>query len=151
MLKILLISGAIFVVACMLFIFGYHLYPIWNETSVGFADRQEWSIVHIMDKKYEDADNSEFYFIEEVDIKNVNNNSSIVAFPIKGKTKGYVVILSKATVGATVKVSPIVDFELTKEIYEEIKSQITLYDDVDTFIASHIIDESNLRRKSIRK
>ena len=142
MTKKLVTLGAYFI--C--FIMGYRIYPIWNEMKYGkegFHDKHQWSIIQGYSWKYRDMENSKPYIIEETKIgKHVyDNDLPIVAFPIKGKQKGYVAILSRAQGGAMVKALPVADFELTKEIYEEIKAQVSLSDDVDTFIASHIIDQ----------
>lgn len=146
MTKKLVPIGALCLSLWVCFIFGYRIYPIWNEMKhgkEGLHDKHEWSIVQGYEWKYRDAENNKPYIIEETRFEKYasKDDPPVVAFPVKGKTKGYVVILSKAKGGAMLKVLPIVDFELTKGIYEEIKSKVSLSDDVDKFISSHIVSE----------
>lgn len=104
-----------------------------------FGEKYKYSYIqNYSDFKYKDIDNHQPYLIATHD-----KYPPLVAFPIKGKQKGYVVILSQAEEMDTdkVKVAWSTDnFELTRAIYEEIKMQVTLSPEVDIFIASHIND-----------
>jgi hypothetical protein len=101
----------------------------------GFGDKYEYSAIQAYSGRYKNMDNDKPYLIEKIK----NNNYALIAFPIKGKQKGYVVIFPNPEGGHKIKSIPNVDFELTQEVYNEIKAKVHISEDVDTFIASHIV------------
>lgn len=96
-------------------------------------DLDEAAYILAYREKYKDMKHDEPYMIETD-----GNHPPIVAFPIKRKQEGYIVILTRSKGGHTVKMVPVRDFELTKEVYVEIKKQVLLSHDIDALIASHV-------------
>ena len=110
-----------------------------DQDTLLLNDLDEAAYILAYREKYKDMKHDEPYMIETDD-----NHPPIVAFPIKRKQKGYVVILTRSKGGHTVKMVPVNDFELTKEVYVEIKKQVLLSHDIDALISSHVRSDFNL-------
>jgi len=121
-----------FYIALLILMSGCCENPDGEEPNM--TDKHEWSVVEVKSYKHAKIDNSAPYLI----IK--ENEKEIIALPIDGQSYGYVIILAKAKGSRKVKAMPTVHFKVPYSVYKEIKMQVLLSDDVDTFIHSHISD-----------
>lgn len=88
------------------------------------------------------------YGYEYIDIKNEDlclainyafgTSYTIVAFPIRGKETGYVVMLAQAEGDPKTKSLSEVDFVVTESAFEAVKARTKLSPEVERFIAVHI-------------
>lgn len=63
---------------------------------------------------------------------------TVLAFPIKNKPTGYVVILANSKSTPTVKTMTESEFLVTKEAYIALKKELNLSNEVDNFIAERV-------------
>lgn len=119
-----------------LLIILFFIYGCSDQTEYSeMSNKPDYSILQSYEYNYQEINNDIPYMICK---KALNTNATVIAFPIKSVSKGYVVILAKSEGCSAVKVLPDADFIVTQEAYTEIKKQVDLSVDVDRFISAHI-------------
>jgi hypothetical protein len=68
----------------------------------------------------------------------LKTDATVVAFPIKSKATGYVVMLAQAKSLPKVKAMPDADFVVTQGAFEEVRAATPLSKQVEQFIAGHV-------------
>jgi hypothetical protein len=114
----------------MLMIVGCDMQDEDNELS----NKPDYSILQHYEYKYRDANNDKPYMIFN---RALNTDTTVVAFPIKNKSRGYVVIIANSKNSPSVKYMPEVDFFVSQDVYLTVKDQAFLSKEVDQFIAMH--------------
>lgn len=98
-------------------------------------NKAEYSILQSFEYEYRGSNNDKPYLV----VKNaLKTKSTVVAFPIKGKSTGYVVMLAQAEGLPKTKVMPEVDFAVTKEAFEAVKARTFLSPEIEQVIVAHI-------------
>ena len=115
----------------LIFVGGCDNQEIENE----FSNKTEFSILEHYEYIYRNADQNKPFMIFE---HAMNSDYTVVAFPIKDKSKGYVVLLAKAEGEPKIKVLLNVNFVVTQEAYTAVNRKVSLSKEVDQFIASHV-------------
>lgn len=105
----------------------------------GFANEghnlHEYSILQSYEHRLRNAANADQYII----IKNaLETQHTVVAFPIRGKETGYVVMLAQAEGDPKTKSLPEVDFVVTESAFEAVKARTKLSPEIEQFILAHI-------------
>ena len=95
--------------------------------------KTEYSILQSYEYQYRETSNDMPYLV-----LNHASDATVIAFPIKGKSQGYVVILAKSKGKPEVKMMPDADFIVTQAVYMAVKEEISLSTEVDRFIAEHV-------------
>jgi len=99
------------------------------------ANKTEYSILEHYEYEFRNSEQEKPYmFFEHA----LGSKYTVVAFPIKHRVKGYVVILAQAEGVPKVKVLSKVEFKVTKEAYTSLKREVHLSKEVDQFIFAHI-------------
>lgn len=106
-----------------------------QEMENDFTNKSEYSILQSYEYEYREVKNDKPYMVFKNALK---TNATIVAFPIKNKPKGYVVILAQAKSSPKVKFMPDTDFIVSQKIIEEVKAETPLSKEVEKFIAAHV-------------
>jgi hypothetical protein len=99
------------------------------------ANKSEYSVLQSYEYEYRKAKNDRPYMVFK---RALNTGVTVVAFPIKNKSHGYVVILANSKNPPSVKYIPNVDFVVTQDAYLAVKSQASLSREVEQFIAKHV-------------
>ena len=107
-----------------------------QEMNNELMNKSEYSILQSYEYNYREAINDTPYLVFKHALK---TDSTVVAFPIKGKKKGYVVLIADSKGKPKIKAMPDVDFVVTQSAYNTVKGEVSLSDDVDNFIKSHIL------------
>jgi len=95
----------------------------------------EYSILQSCEHRFRNAPNADQYIIIK---KALETPHTVVAFPIKGKEAGYVVMLAQAEGDPKTKSLPEVDFVVTESAFEAVKARTKLSPEIEQFIAAHI-------------
>ena len=99
------------------------------------ANKPEYSILQSYEYKYRDMPNDKPYLVEK---NALNTGLTVIAFPAKDKSHGYVVMLTSSVRSPDILVLPEVDFVVTNGSYSSVKEQTSLSKEVDRFISRHI-------------
>jgi hypothetical protein len=99
------------------------------------VNKSEYSVLQYYAYEYREAKHDKPYMIFKHALK---TELTVLAFPIKDKPVGYVVILARAEGVPKVKVITEVDFEVTKDAYAAVKAETVLSKEVDQFIAVRV-------------
>lgn len=99
------------------------------------TNKLEYSILQSYEFKYREERNDASYMIFR---RALGTDATVIAFPIKDKSKGYVMILAHAGGTPNVKIMPETDFVVTHDSYAALKADVSLSKEVDEFIAAHI-------------
>lgn len=103
-----------------------------------FANKTEYSILEACESTYQDVKNDEPYMV----LKNaLQSDKTVLAFPIRGKATGYVVMLAQAEGIPKDKAMPETDFVVTQRAFTEIKATTPLSKEIAQFIAAHVVDQ----------
>lgn len=103
-----------------------------------FANKTEYSILQSYEYEYRDVKNDEPYMV----LKNaLQTDKTVLAFPIRGKATGYVVMLAQAEGIPKDKAMPETDFVVTQRAFTEIKATTLLSKEIEQFIAAHVVDQ----------
>jgi hypothetical protein len=107
-----------------------------NELAKNELDNKpEYSILEAYEYDYREVKNDKPYLV----IKNaLKTDATVVAFPIKNKPTGYVVMLAQAKNSPKVKVMPDADFVVTSPALKEVRAATPLSKEVEQFISSHL-------------
>lgn len=97
--------------------------------------KTEYSVLQSFEFKYRDEVNDQPYLVFKNALK---TGLVVVAFPVKGKATGYVMILAQSDDDPKVKVVPAADFLVTREAYEAVKAATVMSKEVDQFISARI-------------
>lgn len=124
MLKILLLVALTLLAGC-------DIEAMNNEA----INKTEYSVLQHYEYEYREAKHDKPYMIFQ---HALNTKLTVLAFPIKDKSMGYVVMLARAEGVSKVKVLADVDFEVTRDSYAAVKTNATLSAEVDHFIATKI-------------
>ena len=99
------------------------------------ANKPEYSVLQAYEYQYRDVKNDKPYLVFKNALK---TDATVVAFPIKNKTTGYVVMLAETKTVPKVKAMPDVDFVVSQRAFIEVRSVTPLSKEVEQFIAQHI-------------
>jgi hypothetical protein len=99
------------------------------------ANKPEYSVLQAYEYQYRDVKNDKPYLVFENALK---TDATVVAFPIKNKTTGYVVMLAETKTVPKVKAMPDVDFVVSQRAFIDVRSVTPLSKEVEQFIAQHI-------------
>lgn len=99
------------------------------------ANKPDYSILEHYEYKYRESSNDRKYMIQKRALK---TDTTVVAFPIKNKSHGYVVILANSQHPPLVKYMPEEDFVVTQDAYLAVKGQASLSIEVEQFIARRV-------------
>ncbi|MCP1107727.1 hypothetical protein M6G53_20360 [Serratia nevei] len=109
----------------------------------GAINKHECSIVQAVEYNYREVENSAPYILLP---KALQTEKTVVGFPLKGKNKGYAVILADAIGDPKVKILPNdVPFLVTKNALSEIREKTRLSDEVDKYLAAQIDDSEKIQ------
>ena len=115
---------------------GCHSQAMNNELAKNeLANKPEYSVLQAYEYQYRDVKNDKPYLVFK---KALNTDATVVAFPIKSKAAGYVVVLAHAESLPKVKALPDVDFVVTKDAFTEVRAATPLSKEVEQFIAAHV-------------
>ncbi len=106
-----------------------------EQAKYELLNKHDYSVIQVLGYKYRNKTNNIPYLIL---LDQEDSNDNAVAFPIKGKTQGYVVILANTDFPPLIKYLPEKDFVVTQEAYQAVKSQLSLSKEVDQFIMNHM-------------
>jgi hypothetical protein len=110
---------------------GCDLNSMKNEA----VNKSEYSVLQYYGYEYRDATHDKPYMIFR---RARNTELTVLAFPIKDKTVGYVVMIAGTQSVPSIKAMPEVDFEVTTDAYAAVKAENVLSKEVDQFIAARI-------------
>lgn len=110
---------------------GCDMQAIKNEST----NKTEYSILESYEYEYREIENDVPYTI----VKNaLKTNATVLAFPIRGKAQGYVVMLAEAEGVPKDKALPETDFVVTQSAFTEVKAATGLSKEVEHLIATHV-------------
>jgi len=98
-------------------------------------NKPEYSILQAYAYDYREVKNDKPYLVFKNALK---TDTTVVAFPIKNKPTGYVVMLAQAKNPPKVKVMPDADFVVTQGALKEVRAATPLSKEVEQFISSHV-------------
>lgn len=113
-------------------LFGGCDFSAMNNEAV---NKSEYSVLEYYAYEYREAKHDKPYMVFQ---RALNTELTVLAFPIKDKPVGYVVILASAEGVPKVKAMTEVDFEVTKDAYAAVKAETVLSTEVDQFIAARV-------------
>ena len=99
------------------------------------ANKPDYSILEHYEYKYREANNDRPYMIIKRALK---TDKTVVAFPIKNKSRGYVVLLVNSQNPPLVKYMPEEIFFVTRNTYLAVKVESSLSNEVEQFIVKHV-------------
>ena len=99
------------------------------------VNKSEYSVLQYYGYEYREAKHDKPYMVFQ---RALNTELTVLAFPIKDKPVGYVVMLARADGVPKIKAMPEVDFEVTRDAYAAVKTETALSKEVDQFIAARI-------------
>ena|SRR6266581_3990426 len=124
-----------FLALLLLVVGGCHSQPT-NELAKNELDNKpEYSVLQAFGYEYRDVKNDKPYLVFKNALK---TDATVVAFPIKNKTTGYVVMLAETKTVPKVKAMPDADFVVTKDALEQVRAATPLSKEVEQFIAAHV-------------
>ncbi len=106
-----------------------------QDTNKEIINKSDYSILQSYEYDYRNANNDESYMIFH---HALGTNRTVVAFPIKNKNVGYVVIIANPIVSTTVKYMPESDFIVTENVFQKVKSQVSFSKETEKFISAKI-------------
>lgn len=101
------------------------------------ANKHEYSVLQSVEYQYRDADNNKPYIVVH---KALGTELTVIGFPIKGKSKGYVVMLANAAGKPQVKIMPDMEFVVTREVLAALKKEVGISSALDNAIISKVTD-----------
>jgi len=99
------------------------------------ANKPEYSVLPAYEYQYREVKNDKPYLVFKNALK---TDATVVAFPIKSKATGYVVMLAQAKYLPKVKAMPDADFVVTQAALKEVRAATPLSNEVEQFIAAHV-------------
>lgn len=102
------------------------------------TNKSDYSILQSYEYDYRGANNDKPYMVFD---HALGTNRTVVAFPIKNKHVGYVIIIANPTVSSTVKYMPEADFVVTQDVFQTVKSQVSFSEGTEKFISMHIHEQ----------
>jgi hypothetical protein len=111
---------------------GCRSQPISDEAANELANKPDYSILQAYEYDYREIKNDKPYLI----IKNAD--ATVVAFPIRNRSTGYVVILAETKHAPKVKAMPQLDFVVTQDAFADVRTAAPLSKEVEEFIAQHV-------------
>jgi len=108
---------------------------IIHEMKNESLNKREYSILQSYGYEYINIKNEDPYLVIS---KALGTSYTVLAFPIKGKNTGYVVMLAQAEGDPKTKTIPSVDFVVTKSAFDAVKARTKLSPEIEQFIAAHI-------------
>lgn len=106
-----------------------------NSLSNDALNKSEYSVLQHYESEYREAKQEKPYMVFQ---RALNTELTVLAFPIKDKSTGYVVVLAQAEGVPKVKAMPEVDFDVSKDTYAAAKAETALSHEVDQFIAARV-------------
>lgn len=110
---------------------GCGLSSVNNEA----VNKSEYSVLQYYEYEYREAKHDKPYMVFK---RALNTELTVLAFPIKEKPVGYVVMLARAEGVPKIKIMTEVDFTVTKEAYAAVKAETALSKEVDQFIGARV-------------
>jgi len=118
-------------VVMLLIVSGCDMQTLRNEST----NKTEYSTLESYEYKYREIENDEPYMI----VKNaLKTKATVLAFPIRGKAHGYVVMLAEAEGVPKDKSMPETDFVVTQNAFTEVKAATSLSKEIEHLIATHV-------------
>jgi hypothetical protein len=99
------------------------------------VNKSEYSVLQYYEYEYREAKHDKPYMLFK---RALNTESTVLAFPIKEKPVGYVVMLARAEGVPKIKIMTEVDFTVTKDAYAAVQEETALSKEVDQFIAVRV-------------
>jgi hypothetical protein len=122
--------------ALLLLVFGGCRSQPTNELAKNELDNKpEYSILQAFEYQYREVKNDKSYLVFKNALK---SDATVVAFPIKSKATGYVVLLAQTKSLPKVKAMPDADFVVTKDALEQVRAATPLSKEVEQFITAHV-------------
>jgi hypothetical protein len=98
-------------------------------------NKSEYSVLQAYEYQYRGTTNDKSYMIFK---RALDTEFTVVAFPRKDSSQGYVMMLANDEETAAVKLIPQTDFLVTQEVFAKVKSEILLSKKLEQFIAGQI-------------
>ena len=99
------------------------------------VNKSEYSVLQYYEYEYREAKHDNPYMIFK---RALNTELTVLAFPIKEKPVGYVVMLARAEGVPKIKIMTEVDFTVTKNAYAAVKAETALSKEVDEFLVARV-------------
>lgn len=106
-----------------------------QSMNIEAINKAEYSVLQHYELEYRGVNHIKPYMIFR---HALDTNLTVLAFPVKNRPTGYVVILAQAEGMPKVKAMTDVDFEVTKDVYASVKMEVALSTEVDQFIAARV-------------
>jgi hypothetical protein len=107
---------------------------IKKNSPAELSNKQEYSIIQSVEYEYRNVRHEKEYIIFR---DALNTKKTLVAFPVKDKNHGYVVILASSCSSPKVKYLPEKDFMVSPSTLEIVFSEVSFSDEVRSFLLSH--------------
>jgi hypothetical protein len=114
---------------------GCHSRAVSDEAANELANKPDYSILQAYEYDYREVKNDKPYLIFRNALK---TGATVVAFPIKNRSTGYVVILAETKHTPKVKAMPQLDFVVTQDAFADVRTAAPLSREVEEFIAQHV-------------
>ena len=99
------------------------------------SNKSEYSVLQYYEYELRDSEHSKEYLV----FKNaLNTKFTVLAFPIKGKSTGYVAVLANSEGVPEVKTMPQAEFLVTEKAYIAVKKEVAFSTEIDKFIAARV-------------
>lgn len=106
-----------------------------QSMNIEAINKAEYSVLQYYELEYREVNHIKPYIIFR---RALDTDLTVLAFPVKNRPTGYVVILAQAEGMPKVKAMTDVDFEVTKDVYASVKMEVALSTEVDQFIAARV-------------
>jgi len=106
------------------------------------ANKTDYSLLQSYEYKYREVANDQDFIISQ---KTREKDATVIGFPRKDKAQGYVMVIANSRYDPKVKYMPEVDFTVTKATIEDVKSQINLSKEVESFLYSQAAYDSKIK------
>ena len=99
------------------------------------ANKTEYSVLEYYAYEYHETKHDKPYMVFQ---RALNTEFTVLAFPIKDKPVGYVVMLARAEGVPKIKVMTEAGFVVTREAYAAVKTEAALSQEFDQFISARV-------------
>ena len=100
------------------------------------SDKSEYSVLQRYEYEYREVKQDLPFMIFKHALK---TNLTVLAFPVRDKPVGYVVIIARSNGVSKVKAMDGVEFKVSKLAYAAVKSEADISPEVDNFIKARIL------------
>ncbi|SFQ34798.1 hypothetical protein [Variovorax sp. 770b2] len=99
------------------------------------SNKTEYSVLQYYEYELRNSEHNKEYLVFN---NALSTKFTVLAFPIKGKSIGYVAVLVNSEGTPETKVVPQADFVVTEKAYIAVKKETVLPSEIDKFIAAHV-------------